>query len=227
MKLINFEKVKDGKYLKNYELTYLNKVGKEKKYEMVSHNEIHNCDEIGSAVSGVSIVVIKGDKLLLLKEFRMAINRPVFNLCAGMIEPGENITDCVRRELYEETGLRLKEIVDIMPPSFAAVGFSDVKTQIVIAKVCDEKDYTDEHTSDNEEIKAEFYTREQIKELLKTDDFSSRSQMIAYFFAKGCLYALCQRQRDPVRPERHECVPRLHARLHLLRHPKPVLSHRP
>ena len=187
MKLINLEKVKDGKYLKNYELTYLNKVGKEKKYEMVSHNEIQSCDEIGSTVSGVSIVVIKGDKLLLLKEFRMAINRPVFNLCAGMIEPGETITDCVRRELYEETGLRLKEIVDIMPPSFAAVGFSDVKTQIVIAKVYIKKDYTDEHTSDNEEIKAEFYTREQIKELLKTDDFSSRSQMIAYFFAKGCL----------------------------------------
>ena len=80
MKLINFEKVKDGKYLKNYELTYLNKVGKEKKYEMVSHNEIHNCDEIGTKVSGVSIVVIKGDKLLLLKEFRQGRKHPSFQV---------------------------------------------------------------------------------------------------------------------------------------------------
>ena len=79
MELINLEKVKDGKYLKNYELTYLNKVGKEKKYEMVSHNEIQSCDEIGSTVSGVSIVVIKGDKLLLLKEFRMSINKSIYN----------------------------------------------------------------------------------------------------------------------------------------------------
>ena len=32
MKLIKMEKVKDGKYLKNYELTYRNKAGKEKTY---------------------------------------------------------------------------------------------------------------------------------------------------------------------------------------------------
>ena len=34
MELLHFEKVKDGKYLKNYELTYLNKSGNEKKYEI-------------------------------------------------------------------------------------------------------------------------------------------------------------------------------------------------
>ena len=36
LKLKDFKKVKDGKYLKNYEITYLNKAGKEKKYEIVS-----------------------------------------------------------------------------------------------------------------------------------------------------------------------------------------------
>ena len=38
MELLKLEKVHDGKYLKNYELTYLNKEGREKKYEMVSHH---------------------------------------------------------------------------------------------------------------------------------------------------------------------------------------------
>ena len=38
MKLLNLKKVRDGKFLKNYELTYLNKAGKEKKYEMISNN---------------------------------------------------------------------------------------------------------------------------------------------------------------------------------------------
>ena len=36
MKLIRFEKVRDGKYLKNYALTYHNKSGKEKVYEIIS-----------------------------------------------------------------------------------------------------------------------------------------------------------------------------------------------
>lgn len=187
MKLIKLEKVKDGKYLKNYELTYLNKAGNHKRYEIVSHSEIHDINEIGRRVSGVSIVVIKGDKLLLLKEFRMAVNRTVYNLCAGMIEPGETIEDCVRRELDEETGLKLKEIVDILPSAFAAVGFSDVKTQIVIARVHEEDENTISHTSDNEEITASFYTRQQVKQMLHEAEFSSRSQMVAYFFAKGCL----------------------------------------
>ena len=43
MELLKMEKVKDGRYLKNYELTYRNKAGREKKYEIVSRNEIAGC----------------------------------------------------------------------------------------------------------------------------------------------------------------------------------------
>ena len=42
MKLLELKKVRDGKYLKNYELTYLNKAGREKKYEIVSRKELHS-----------------------------------------------------------------------------------------------------------------------------------------------------------------------------------------
>ena len=47
MKLLHMEKVKDGKYLKNYELTYQNKAGHEKKYEIVSRHEISGPEAIG------------------------------------------------------------------------------------------------------------------------------------------------------------------------------------
>ena len=40
---------------------------------------------------------------------------------------------------------------------------------------------------ENEEISAAFYTREQIREMLKTETFSSRSQTVAWFFKNGCL----------------------------------------
>ncbi|MDE6318641.1 MAG: NUDIX hydrolase, partial [Lachnospiraceae bacterium] len=62
MKLLRMEKVKDGKYLKNYELTYLNKAGREKKYEIVSRSEIPSPEAIGKRVSGVSIVAFHEDK---------------------------------------------------------------------------------------------------------------------------------------------------------------------
>lgn len=183
MKLLDLKKVKDGKYLKNYELKYENRSGKIKKYEIVSRAEISSIEDLGQQISGVSIVALYQDKLLLLKEFRMGVNRYIYNLCAGMIEPMETMEECIRRELHEETGLYVTEIIDILPPSYAAVGISDIQTQIAIVKV--DGVLTDEYLSDNEEIEALFYSKEEVIELLKTEKFSSRAQVMAYFFANG------------------------------------------
>ena len=181
MKLLNLKKVKDGKYLKNYELTYLNKKGKEKVYEIVSRHEIPDEKALGAHVSGVSIVAYCEDKMLLLREFRMGVNHHIYNLCAGMLEEGESLEECIQRELYEETGLQVKKILQILKPSYAAVAFSDVKTQIAFVEA---EGQFEDHTSDNELIEAKFYTKEEVRELLETEEFSSRAQMAAYFFVK-------------------------------------------
>ncbi len=180
VEFVNFEKVRDSKYLKNYEITYKNKNGKEKKYEIVSRRDLRSIEDVGGAPSGVSIVATCGEKLLLLHEFRMGVNRAIYNLCAGMIEEGESIEDCISRELYEETGLRVKKLWTILPPSFSAVGISDITTYIAFAEV--EGEFSD-HSSENEQIAARFYDREEVRKLLETEAFSSRAQMAAYFFA--------------------------------------------
>lgn len=185
MKLNKISKVKDGKYLKNYELEYENKSGKNKKFEIVSHSEISSTEELGTKVSGVSIVALYEGKLLLLKEFRMGVNRHIYNLCAGMKEKGETIEETIKRELHEETGLVLKEIIDILPPSYAAVAITDVQTQIAIIKA--EGKLSDEFLSDNEDIEARFYTKEDVKNLLLMEKFSSRAQVMAYFFSIGAF----------------------------------------
>ena len=104
MKLLEINKVREGKYLKNYELVYENRAAHEKRYEIVSHHEIREISELGEKVSGVSIVAVYEGKLLLLREFRMGVDRFVYNLCAGMKEEEETMEECIRRELYEETG---------------------------------------------------------------------------------------------------------------------------
>lgn len=181
MQFIRLEKIKDGKYLKNYELTYQNKAGREKKYEMVSRSEIKDVGGLGQKVSGVSIVAQCQGRLLLLKEFRMSINKSIYNLCAGMLEEGECIEECIERELYEETGLNVKQICKILPPSYSAVGISDMKTYIAFVEA---EGVFEDHTSDNEMIRPGFYTREEVQKLLDTEEFSSRAQVIAYFFSE-------------------------------------------
>ena len=185
MELIGFEKVRDGKYLKNYEITYLNKLGREKKYEIVSRRELAGVEDLGGKPSGVSIVATNNDKLLLLHEFRMGVNQTIYNLCAGMLEMDEDIETCISRELYEETGLKVKEIKKILPPSFAAVAFSDTTTYIAFIEA--EGDFED-NSSANEQISARFYTREEVTSLIDNGEpFSSRAQMAAYFFSLGAL----------------------------------------
>ena len=181
MEFLKFEKVRDGKYLKNYEITYLNKSGREKKYEIVSRRELQGIEDVGGKPSGVSIVATCEEKLLLLHEFRMGVNRTVYNLCAGMLDPDESIEDCIARELFEETGLRVKTIKKILPPSFAAVAISDTTTYIAFVEV---EGTFEDHTSENEQIDAGLYTRDEVSRLLETEPFSSRAQMAAYFFAE-------------------------------------------
>ncbi|MCM1190940.1 MAG: NUDIX hydrolase [Butyrivibrio sp.] len=181
MKFLKFEKVRDGKYLKNYEITYLNKSGREKKYEIVSRRELQGIEDVGGKPSGVSIVATCEGKLLLLHEFRMGVNRTIYNLCAGMLDADESIEDCIARELFEETGLRVKTIKKILPPSFAAVAISDTTTYIAFVEA---EGTFEDHTSDNEQIDAGFYTKSQVSRLLETELFSSRAQMAAYFFTE-------------------------------------------
>lgn len=97
MRLLKLEKVKDGKYIKNYELTYLNKAGREKTYEIVSRKELNSIEDLGNKTSGVSIVATMNNKLLLLHEFRMGVNKRIYNLCAGMLEENETIEECIKR----------------------------------------------------------------------------------------------------------------------------------
>ncbi len=179
MKFLGIKKVREGNYLKQYELTYLNKAEKEKTYEMVSFSDIKDASQIGAKVNGISIVAFCENKLLLLKEFRMGVNRSIYNLCAGMLEEDETIEQCIERELYEETGLKLERIIKILPPAFAAVSISDAKNQVAFVEVSGEME---DHTSPNEEIVAAFYTKEEVECLLEQEEFSSRAQLAAVMF---------------------------------------------
>lgn len=185
MKLVNMQKVREGKYLKNYELTYENRGGKEKKYELVSLRNLKSENELGNRVSGVSIAAFVGDRMLLLKEFRMAVNREIYNLCAGRLEENETVEECAKRELFEETGLVVEEIMHILPPSFSAVTITDAKTQIIFVKASGK--LSTEHNSDNEQICPGLYTKDEMRKMLDTLEFSSRAQIIAWMFSNGFL----------------------------------------
>ena len=67
MELRKFKQVKKGKFLSSYEITYLNKAGREKIYEMVSRESDLSALSVGKKTAGVAIAGFKGDKVLLIR----------------------------------------------------------------------------------------------------------------------------------------------------------------
>lgn len=181
MKLKNFKQTKAGKFLSNYEITYENKEGKDKVYEMVSRENNLSSDSVGEKVAGVAIAGFKGDKTLLTKEFRMGVNKYVWAYPAGLIEEGETPAEAAARELKEETGMDIVKIKDILPPSFSCTGVTDEKSVIVF---CEVDGNLEDCNFPDEEIHAGLYTKEEVRELLETKEFSARTQSICYLWAK-------------------------------------------
>ena len=59
----------------------------------------------------VAVVVIDDqDNVLLVRQFRYAVDRFLLEVPAGGIDSGEESTDCVRRELQEEIGYLPRKI---------------------------------------------------------------------------------------------------------------------
>lgn len=180
------KKTRDTRYLKNYTLQYTNAEGGEKIYETVSNFDYDSPKQLGEQATGVVIIGWKEDTLLLCREFRMGVNHFVYNMPAGHLEKGETIEECARRELFEETGLSLVRVYQILPPSYAAPDLSDSSAWVLIAEVEGTlSGKVSDYTEADEWIQPGFYNRQEVAQLLQKERFSGRAQMAAYFFAAG------------------------------------------
>lgn len=89
--------------------------------------------EIIEHKGAVAIVAITDDnKIVLVKQYRKAIERELYELPAGKIEIGETPLDCAIRELKEETGYSAKNI-KLIHKFFTSAGFSNQKIYIFLA----------------------------------------------------------------------------------------------
>lgn len=185
MKFKGITKREEGKFITRYDIAYETVDNKEKIYEIISRNRALDSLEALNGQKPDSVVLIltdeSGERLLLNKEFRMAVGDWVYNFPAGLIDAGEEPQESAKRELWEETGLELYEIDDFIGPSYSAVGFSNEINVCVVGKA---RGAFRESTSTVEEIEPGWYTKAEIRELLKTSRFAARTQSYCYLWSK-------------------------------------------
>jgi ADP-ribose pyrophosphatase len=61
----------------------------------------------------VVLVPVRGDQLLMLRQFRVSLDETILELPAGTREPGEDWLVCAQRELREETGLKADNLISL------------------------------------------------------------------------------------------------------------------
>jgi len=83
---------------------------------------------------GVAAVVarLEDGRVLLLRQYRPAVEAYVWEIPAGVIETGETPEACARRELEEETGYRAGEL-ERLGEILADAGFTDERIHLFSA----------------------------------------------------------------------------------------------
>ncbi len=185
MRFQKIKKVFPGKFIHRYDITYRTEDGGEKVYEMISRcPSIRSQEELRPDIPDAVVLMmhdVTGERLLLNREFRMALGDWVYNFPAGLIDPGETPEQAAERELWEETGLRLVSVREVLPLSYSAVGFSNESNVCLIG--CAEGEFG-KSSSPVEEIEAAWYTRAQVRALLKRERFAARTQAYAYLWSR-------------------------------------------
>ena len=178
------EKKEEGRFINRFDVHYEMADGNEKVYEMISRDkdiatfeQLHNDHE-----DAVAIIMHdeSGNKILINREFRMAMGKWVYNFPAGLIDEGETREQAARRELKEETGLDILEIKKWWGPCYSAIGFSNERNACCVGVAGGS---FSESTSFQEEIEPSWYTKEEVRKLLETEPFAVRTQAYCYMWA--------------------------------------------
>ncbi len=168
----------ETKFISLYNIKYLNKKNKEKSWTVASRKKKEVLEGIylegkKDKVDAVIICAYHKDnkKLVIIKEFRVPINKYIYELPAGLIDSDdENFEKAVIRELKEETGLDVVEIKKDLSSNqvYLSPGMTDESAAFVYC-IC-EGEISKNYLEDDEDIEAILVSQEEAKEIIKNNN---------------------------------------------------------
>lgn len=186
--LKNIEKQTDNKFLNMYNLKYHNdKTGKDFNYFVASRNDedtlVAKTGDHSKANAVMMIPMFENDDLVLIKQFRPAINDYIYEFPAGLVDENESIEDAMKRELFEETGLNIVDYTRIVKPSYTSAGMSDESLSIYLCDV--EGEISTEYKEENEDIEVVVVKMADAKKFIEENNVAIKASLAMSF-----LYAM-------------------------------------
>jgi ADP-ribose pyrophosphatase len=112
----------DGRLFKVQVLTLIDEQGRQVQREVVRHP---------GAV--LVVPVLDAKNMIMIRNYRVAVNEQLWEFPAGKLEPGENPRDAATRELEEETGYRSAQVRSL-GEFYTSPGFTDELMRVFVAE---------------------------------------------------------------------------------------------
>lgn len=170
----HFEKVSEKELLKGKifsveEHRYIAPDKKEHAYDIVKHN------------GAVAIVAMVGDKMILTKQFRPAVQDAVFEIPAGKLEENEQPFECAKRELLEETGLLARNMKKLTS-FYSAIGFC---TEVIHLYYVDDVLTALQQLDEDEFIELYKFSIEELEEMIENGQIVDSKTILAIYMVKN------------------------------------------
>ena len=184
------KKQTNNRFLNMYELEVAHRDGKTAPYYMASRVEDPEKTKAVTGRNEPNGVIMYGvfgenkDKVVLVRQYRYPIGGYVYEFPAGLVEPGEELTDAGVREMFEETGLTFTPVDAgcYMKPFFTTVGMTDESCGTVFGYCSGTPTNTNQESS--EDIQVVIADREECRRILKEENVAVMcAYMLMHFIA--------------------------------------------
>lgn len=129
--------VYQGRILKFCEDTIVAPDGRTEAYDFIDHPHAAAC-----------VPITKDGRILLVRQFREAIDRIAIEIPGGGINPGETSLQAAVRELEEETGYHATHVTPLLS-EITAIAYSNEKVDVFLAE---DLTKTEQHLDPDEAI---------------------------------------------------------------------------
>ncbi len=152
----------------------------------------HAVDIVQHGASAAIVAATDADEIVLVRQYRHALGREVWEIPAGRAEPGESAAHCAARELTEETGYTAASMRPLggvaMTPGFCdEVIYFFYATALSAGK---------QSLDEDERIKVESYPLERARRLIEIGEIADAKTVIALQWFAGSRAELVGSRAD-------------------------------